>query len=67
MYFKVFQFGPSLIIMLGALEHDINDHINRHPELKHDAELLHSIPSIGSTTVAKVLAYAGDVRRFANA
>ena len=52
---------------IGALEHDINDHINRHPELKHDAELLRSIPGIGSTTVAKVLAYAGDVRRFANA
>jgi transposase len=52
---------------IGALEHDIDDHINRHPELKHDAELLYSIPGIGSTTVAKVLAYAGDVRRFANA
>ena len=52
---------------IGALEHDIDDHINRHPELKHDAELLHSIPGIGSSTVAKVLAYAGDVRRFANA
>lgn len=49
---------------IGALEHDINDHINRHPELKRDAELLHSIPGIGSITVAKVLAYAGDVRRF---
>lgn len=46
---------------------DIDDHINRHPELKRDAELLHSIPGIGNTTVAKVLAYAGDVRRFANA
>ncbi|RFC30892.1 MAG: Transposase [Candidatus Nitrotoga sp. MKT] len=52
---------------IRMLEHDINDHINRHPELKHDAELLRSIPGIGSTTVAKVLAYAGDVRRFTNA
>lgn len=52
---------------IGTLERDINDHINRHPELKHDAELLRSIPGIGSTTVAKVLAYAGDVRRFTNA
>ena len=56
-----------LMQQIGVLEHDINDHINRHPELKHDAELLRSIPGIGSTTVAKVLAYAGDVRRFANA
>lgn len=34
---------------------------------KRDALLLHSIPGIGNTTVAKVLAYAGDVRRFTNA
>ncbi len=52
---------------IAKLEHDIDDHIDRHPELKRDAQLLHSIPGIGNTTVAKVLAYAGDVRRFANA
>lgn len=52
---------------IKALERDIDDHIKRYPELKRDAELLHSIPGIGSTTVAKVLAYAGDIRRFSNA
>ncbi|MEQ1534155.1 MAG: IS110 family transposase [Sideroxydans sp.] len=52
---------------IEKLERDIDEHIDRHPELKHDAELLHSIPGIGSTTVAKVLAYAGNVRRFSNA
>jgi transposase len=52
---------------IAKLERDIDDHIDRHPELKRDALLLHSIPGIGNTTVAKVLAYAGDVRRFANA
>jgi transposase len=52
---------------IAELERDINDHIDRHPDLKRDAELLRSIPGIGNTTVAKVLAYAGDVRRFANA
>ena len=52
---------------IEALERDIDDHIDRHPDLKGDAELLRSIPGIGNTTVAKVLAYAGDVRRFANA
>ncbi|MEJ1958065.1 MAG: IS110 family transposase [Nitrosomonadales bacterium] len=56
-----------LVQQIRALERDIDDHINRYPELKRDAELLHSIPGIGNTTVAKVLAYAGDVRRFANA
>jgi transposase len=52
---------------IAKLERNIDDHIDRHPELKHDAQLLHSIPGIGNTTVAKVLAYAGDVRRFTNA
>lgn len=52
---------------ITLLEHNIDDHIDRHPDLKRDADLLHSIPGLGNTTVAKVLAYAGDVRRFANA
>lgn len=52
---------------ITSLERTIDDHINRHPELKHDADLLRSIPGLGNTTVAKVLAYAGDVRRFTNA
>ena len=51
---------------IAKLQRGINDHINGHPELKQDAELIASIPGIGEVTVAKVLAYAGDVRRFAN-
>lgn len=52
---------------IAKLEQAIDDHMDRHPELKHDAQLLQTIPGIGSTTIAKVLAYAGDVRRFDNA
>lgn len=52
---------------IAKLQGEINDHIDGHPELKQDAELIASIPGIGEATVAKVLAYAGDVRRFANA
>ena len=52
---------------IKELEYRINDHIDRHPDLKRDAELLRSIPGIGDTTIAKVLAYAGNVRRFTNA
>ncbi len=52
---------------IAKLECDIDDHIDGHPELKADAQLLASIPGIGKTTVAKVLAYAGDVRRFDSA
>ena len=52
---------------IAKLQGDINDHIDGHPELKQDAELIASIPGIGEVTVAKVLAYAGNVRRFTNA
>jgi len=52
---------------IAKLQGEINDHIDGHPELKQDADLIASIPGIGEATVAKVLAYAGDVRRFANA
>lgn len=52
---------------IEQLTRDLNNHIDRHPDLKHDAELLRSIPGIGDTTVAKILAYAGDVRRFTHA
>lgn len=52
---------------IKKLEHDIDDHIDRHPGLKKDAELIESIPGIGATTVAKVLGHIGDVRRFASA
>lgn len=51
---------------IARLQKNINDHIDSHPELKQDAELIASIPGLGEVTVAKVLAYAGDVRRFAN-
>jgi transposase len=52
---------------IAELQREINDHIDGHPELKQDADLIASIPGIGEATVAKVLAYAGDVRRFASA
>lgn len=52
---------------IGQLERDIDDHIDRHPELKEHAQLITSIPGLGRTTAAKVLAYAGDIRRFDSA
>jgi transposase len=44
---------------IAELQREINDHIDGHPELKQDADLIASIPGIGEATVAKVLAYAG--------
>ncbi len=52
---------------IKQLEKDIDDHIDRHPGLKRDAELISSIPGIGITTVAKILGHIGDVRRFESA
>jgi len=52
---------------ITILQSNINDHIDGQPDLKHDAALIASIPGIGEVTVAKVLAYAGNVRRFTNA
>lgn len=45
----------------------INDHIDRHPDLKRQHELLMSIPGIGEMTSARFLGEAGDVKRYRNA
>jgi transposase len=52
---------------IKQLEKEINDHIERHPDLKRDAELMASIPGLGAATVAKILGHVGDVRRFDSA
>ncbi|MBZ0091141.1 MAG: IS110 family transposase, partial [Sulfuricellaceae bacterium] len=51
---------------IAQLQCRINEHIDQDPDLKRDADLIASIPGIGEVTVAKVLAYAGNLRRFAN-
>jgi transposase len=52
---------------IKKLEDEINDHIDRHPALKSDAELIASIPGVAMTTVARILGHLGDIRRFDNA
>lgn len=52
---------------IKKLEKEIDNHIDRHPGLKNDADLISSIPGIGATTVAKILGQVGDVRRFESA
>lgn len=49
---------------IKEIERQIDDHIDTHPSLRDDAKLITSIPGVGNTTAAKVLAYLGDVRRF---
>lgn len=52
---------------IKKLEKEIDEHIDRHPGLKHDAALIASIPGIGATTVARILGHLGDIRRFKSA
>ena len=52
---------------IKELEQQIDDHIDGHPGMRADVELITSIPGLGNTTAAKVLAYLGDVRRFRSA
>lgn len=52
---------------IADLERDIDDHIQGHPQLKRDAELIRSIPGCGAKFAAQFLAYIGDARRFSSA
>jgi transposase len=52
---------------IQKIEKEIDNRIERHPDLKRDAELIGSIPGIGATTVARILGHLGDVRRFESA
>lgn len=52
---------------IADIESKIHDHIDNNPDLKHDAELIRSIPGCGPKLAAQFLAYVGDVRRFKSA
>jgi transposase len=56
-----------LNMQIKTIQSEIDDHIDGNPELKHDAELMRSIPGIGPRASAQFLAYIGDVRRFKSA
>jgi len=49
------------------LQKQIQEHIDQHPGLKADKELLLSIPGIGETTAHELLGEMPDVRQFASA
>lgn len=52
---------------IHRLQREINDHIDRHPRLQDQQELLTSIPGVGSGTAQHFLAESGDIQRFASA
>jgi transposase len=52
---------------IEQLEAKIDEHINHHPGLKKDAELIESIPGIGSLTAAILMAEIKDINAFGSA
>lgn len=52
---------------IDALERQMQQHINQHPSLKHDRDLLASIPGFGSLSAALILAEVPDLRAFSTA
>ena len=52
---------------IEQLEELIDGHIDHHPGLKKDAELIESIPGIGNLTAAILMAEIKDINRFDSA
>lgn len=52
---------------IAHLEEQIQNHIDQHPALKRDQDLLTSIKGIGNKTAFKILGELPDVARFDNA
>ncbi|MFO1430301.1 MAG: IS110 family transposase [Candidatus Competibacteraceae bacterium] len=42
----------------------IHDHLDQDPDLQHRRDLLDTIPGLGETTIAVLLASLGDIQRF---
>ena len=64
----------SLARLIDYLDHEIletealiNDHLDSHPTLREQKELLVSIPGIGETTAAKFLAEVLDIKLYKSA
>jgi transposase len=51
---------------IEQVKHQIDDHLNQHPALKQQADLLDTIPGLGRLTIAKLLAEVRDLSAFAS-
>ncbi len=56
-----------LDVQINQLKSDIDSHIDSDPGMRADVDLITTIPGVGRVTAAKVISYAGDVRRFSSA
>lgn len=54
----------ALTAQVNAMEQQIHRHIDQDPTLKHNRDLLLSIPNIGDKTMPWLLAYLGDGTHF---
>jgi transposase len=52
---------------IDQIKHQIDDHFDQHPPLKHQRDLLSSIPGIGHTTAGRLLAELRDLSAFETA
>lgn len=52
---------------IDSIKNQINQHIDKHPDLRDKQELLRSIPGIGEATIHLVLAHFGESEKFRNA
>lgn len=56
-----------LDVEIRHTEQQIDDHIDRHPDLKQQCQLLQSIPGIGKRTATKLLAEIEDISQYKSA
>lgn len=49
---------------INRIDKQIQSHVDNHPDMKADQELLESIPGIGKDTALRILAEVGDFRQF---
>jgi transposase len=49
---------------IAQTQRAIRDLLDQHPDLKHQTDLLRSIPGLGDTTIGKLLAECRDIRAF---
>jgi len=64
-YLKVQIADTSMLVK--QITQDIQNHINQHPDLKAQRDLLKSIPGIGDITAAALLGEVRDLRAFESA
>ena len=51
---------------IAEVEKEIRNHINQHPHLKEQRDLIKSIPGLGDLSAARIMAELGDLRRFSD-